>query len=349
MSNSIIKSALLSYGMSGRVFHAPFIDLHPGFSLAGAWERSNKNIQKDYPGVKSYASIDEILADPTIDLVVVNTPIYSHYEYALAALNADKHIIVEKAFTTNLQEALALDALAKSKSKHIFVYQNRRLDSDFLTVKKIVDAGVLGELVEVEIRYDRFNGAQSPKLHKEIPGPGAGIVKDLGPHLIDQAIYLFGSPEKIFADLRMTRPETQVDDYFEILFYYPNLRVRLRGGYYFKEPVPSFQLHGKKGSFLKVRADKQESDLLAGLKPKGDDWGTETENDFGILHVDGQEKIRVPSEKGNFMYFYENVFDTLQGRAEPFVPAMQGAQCMQVIDAVFESDAVQKVIHLPSL
>ena len=108
MSNSIIKSALLSYGMSGRVFHAPFIDLHPGFSLAGAWERSNKNIEKDYPGVKSYASIDEILADPTIDLVVVNTPIYSHYEYALAALNADKHIIVEKAFTTNLQEALAI-------------------------------------------------------------------------------------------------------------------------------------------------------------------------------------------------------------------------------------------------
>jgi predicted dehydrogenase len=349
MSNPIIKSALLSYGMSGRVFHAPFIDLHPGFSLAGAWERSNKNIEKDYPGVKSYASIDEILADPTIDLVVVNTPIYSHYEYALAALNADKHIIVEKAFTTNLQEALALDTLAKSKSKHIFVYQNRRLDSDFLTVKKIVDAGVLGELVEVEIRYDRFNGAQSPKLHKEIPGPGAGIVKDLGPHLIDQAIYLFGSPEKIFADLRMTRPETQVDDYFEILCYYPKLRVRLRGGYYFKEPVPSFQLHGKRGSFLKVRADKQETDLLAGLKPKGDDWGKEMENDFGILHIDGQEKIRIPSEKGNFMYFYENVFDTLQGQATPFVSAMQGAQCMQVIDAVFESHAAQKVIHLTSL
>jgi predicted dehydrogenase len=125
--------------------------------------------------------------------------------------------------------------------------------------------------------------------------------------------------------------------------------VRLRGGYYFKEPVPSFQLHGKKGSFLKVRADKQETDLLAGLKPQGDDWGKETENDFGILHVDGQEKIRIPSEKGNFMYFYENVFDTLQGQTEPFVSAMQGAQCMQVIDAAFESDAEQKVIHLPSL
>lgn len=240
MSNSIIKSALLSYGMSGRVFHAPFIDLHPGFSLAGAWERTNKNIEKDYPGVKSYASIAEILSDSTIDLVVVNTPIYSHYEYALAALNAGKHIIVEKAFTTNLPEALALDTLAKSKSKHIFVYQNRRLDSDFQTVKKIVDAGVLGELVEVEIRYDRFNGAQSPKLHKEIPGPGAGIVKDLGPHLIDQAVYLFGSPEKIFADLRMTRPETQVDDYFEILFYYPKLRVRLRGGIISKNPYHRF-------------------------------------------------------------------------------------------------------------
>lgn len=344
-----INAALLSYGMSGRVFHAPFIDLHSGFSLAGAWERTNKNIEKDYPGVKSYASIAEILSDSTIDLVVVNTPIYSHYEYALAALNADKHILVEKAFTTNLQEALTLHALAQAKSKHIFVYQNRRLDSDFLTVKKIVDAGVLGELVEAEFRYDRFNGAQSPKLHKEIPGPGAGIVKDLGPHLIDQAIYLFGHPEKVFADLRMTRPETRVDDYFEILFYYPNLRVRLIGGYYIKEPVPSFQLHGKKGSFLKVRADKQEPDLVAGLKPQGADWGTETEMNFGILHLDGQEKIRIPSEKGNYMYIYENVFDTLRGRAKPFVSAMQGAQCMQVIDAIFESHAAQKVIHLTSL
>ena len=349
MSNPIIKSALLSYGMSGRVFHAPFIDLHPGFSLAGAWERSNKNIEKDYPGVKSYASMEDILSDPGIDLIVVNTPTYSHYEYALAALNAGKHILVEKAFTTNLPEALALDELAKAKSKHIFVYQNRRLDSDFLTVKKIVDAGVLGEMVEAEFRYDRFNGAQSPKLHKEIPGPGAGIIKDLGPHLIDQALYLFGKPEKVFADLRMTRPETQVEDWFEIIFYYPNLRVRLRGGYYFKEPVPSFQLHGKKGSFLKVRADKQEPDLLAGLKPQGADWGAETEMDFGVLHLDGQEKIRIPSEKGNYMYIYENVFDTLQGRTTAFVSAMQGAQCMQVIDAVFESHAAQKVIHLPSL
>lgn len=349
MSNSIINAALLSYGMSGRVFHAPFIDLHPGFSLAGAWERSNKNIEKDYPGVKSFASMEEILSDPTIDLVVVNTPTYSHYEYALATLHAGKHIVVEKAFTTNLEEALTLQALAKVKSKHIFVYQNRRLDSDFLTVKKIVEAGELGELVEAEFRYDRFNGAQSPKLHKEIPGPGAGIIKDLGPHLIDQALYLFGLPEKVFADLRMTRPETQVEDCFEILLYYPKLRVRLRGGYYFKEPVPSFQLHGKKGSFLKVRADKQEPDLLAGLKPHGDDWGTETEMDFGILHIDGQAKISVPSEKGNYMHIYENVFDTLQGRTKPFVCAMQGAQCMQVIDAVFESDATQRVILLASL
>ena len=341
-----IRTALLSFGMSGRVFHAPFIHLHPGFTLVSCWERSQKNIQSIYPSVESVSDMDHILRDASIDLIIVNTPIYTHFEYAQKALEAGKHIVVEKAFTSFYSEALALEKLAKEKGKQIFVYQNRRLDSDFLTVKKVYDSGVLGEIVEAEFHFDRFNGAQSPKLHKEIPGPGAGIVKDLGPHIIDQALYLFGKPDAVFADFRMTRPETQVEDLFEILLYYPSLRVRLKAGYYFKEPIPAFQLHGKKGSFLKVRADKQELDLVAGLLPQGEEWGTETEESFGLLHVDGQEPFRVPSEKGDYMQFYNNVHETLTAKAKPAVSSKDGVLCMQVIDAAFRSANEQRVISL---
>ena len=341
-----IRTALLSFGMSGRVFHAPFIHLHPGFTLVSCWERTHQLIQSHYPSVESVSDMNQILNDPSIDLIIVNTPIYTHFDYAQKALHAGKHIVVEKAFTSYYSEALALEALAKEKGKHIFVYQNRRLDSDFLTVKKVFDSGVLGDIVEAEFHFDRFNGAQSPKLHKEIPGPGAGIVKDLGPHIIDQALYLFGKPDAVFADFRMTRPETQVEDLFEILLYYPSLRVRLKAGYYFKEPVPSYQLHGKKGSFLKVRADKQEPDLVAGLLPEGDSWGTETEEAFGVLHIDGQEPVRIPSEKGDYMKFYNNVHDTLTASSKPAVSAQDGALCMQVIDAAFTSAGEQRVISL---
>ncbi|MFM2400974.1 MAG: hypothetical protein RI950_491, partial [Bacteroidota bacterium] len=170
-----IETALLSYGMSGRVFHAPFIQLHPEFNLVGSWERSKKNIENAYPGVQSYDSIEAVLADPSIELVIVNTPINSHFEYASAALKAGKHIVVEKAFTCNASEAQALVDLAKEVGKLIFVYQNRRWDSDFLTLKKVLSSGVLGDIVEAEFHFDRYNPLMSPKRHKEDAGPGAGI------------------------------------------------------------------------------------------------------------------------------------------------------------------------------
>ena len=183
-----VKTALLSFGMSGKIFHAPFIDLHPGFQLAGSWERSQKNIQSIYPATTSYQSFEEILEDPTIDLVVVNTPTNSHFDYAKKVLLAGKHAIVEKAFTTTVSEAIELKELAEKVGKKLAVYQNRRYDSDFRTMQRIIKSGVLGRLVDEEFHYDRYKPLIGPKLHKETPGPGAGLLNDLGPHLIDQAI-----------------------------------------------------------------------------------------------------------------------------------------------------------------
>ncbi len=339
-----IQSALLSFGMSGRIFHAPFLEIHPGFELVGSFERSQKNIQKAYSGTHSYDSLDEVIQDPDIELIIVNTPIPTHFEYASKALKAGKHVVVEKAFTNSTEEAFELQKIAHKVGKHIFVYQNRRWDSDFLTLKKVYESGQLGEIVEAEFHFDRYNGAKSPKMHKEVPGPGAGIIFDLGPHIIDQALHLFGKPTHVFADLRKTRPGTEVEDLFEILLYYPEMRVRLKAGYYFKVPIPAFQLHGKLGSFIKTRSDRQEADLDAGRKPQGDTWGQESPQDYGVLQVDGGIPERIPSEKGNFMAFYENVFQSLRGDANPAVSVQDGINSMRVIDAAMESSREKKVI-----
>lgn len=340
-----IQTALLSYGMSGRIFHAPFLEVHSGFELVGSYERSQKNIQKAYPGTHSYDSLEAVMQDADIELIIVNTPIPTHFEYASKALKAGKHVVVEKAFTNSTAEALELQKIASKAGKHIFVYQNRRWDSDFLTVKKVLETGQLGGIVEAEFHFDRYNGAKSPKMHKELPGPGAGIIFDLGPHIIDQALHLFGNPTHVFADLRKTRPGTEVEDLFEILLYYPEMRVRLKAGYYFKVPVPAFQLHGKLGSFIKTRSDRQEADLDAGRKPLGDSWGQESPQDYGVMQVDGGNPERVPSENGNFMAFYENVYQSLRGKEQPAVSVQDGINSMRVIDAAMESSREKKVIN----
>lgn len=343
-----VKAALLSYGMSGKVFHAPFLTLHPGFELTGAWERSKDLIRQDYPNVKRYASLEELLADD-VELVVVNTPVDTHFEYAKKALEAGKHILVEKAFTTTAAEAEALDALAKEKGLTLTVYQNRRWDSDLKTVKKILDEGVLGDIVEAEIRYDRYNPNLSPKAWKESANAGAGVLKDLGPHIIDQAIYLFGYPQSVFADIRTLREGSQVDDNIDILLYYKDKRVRLHGGFFNKEMVPSYVLQGRNGSFLKHRGDVQEDVLKTGAKPNLDDWGAEPEELRGVLNVvENGESVReiVPTEKGNYYGIFDGIYKAItEGATEP-VTAQDGARTMKIIDAAIASSAQKKVIAL---
>lgn len=349
MPDQPINTALCSFGMSGWVFHAPFITAHPGFRFYGVWERSKNLAQEKYPAVKTFRDYDELLADEAIELVIVNTPSYTHYEYARKALQAGKHTIVEKPFATTVSEAEELVTLAKKQGVKLSVFQNRRWDSDFKTVKKIVDEGWLGEIKEAEFHYDRYNAALSPKLHKETPGPGAGCVYDLGPHLIDQALYLFGMPETLFADIAITRPLSQVDDYFEILLYYPSFRVRLKAGYFVREPFPSFVVHGTKGSFLKPRADVQEPDLQAGKKPGGADWGTEPESARGLLHTekDGQViREQVPTLPGNYGEYYEGVYQALRGGKDMPVTAEDGRNVIRVIEAAFASSKEKRVIGL---
>ncbi len=343
-----IKTALLSYGMSGKVFHAPFVDLHPGYELMGSWERSKKLIQTDYPGVTSYPTLESVL-ESDADLIIVNTPTATHFEFTKMVLGAGKHAIVEKAFTTTVAEAEELAALAREKGLKLAVFQNRRWDSDLKTVKKIYDDGVLGELVEAEFHFDRYTPELSPKLHKEIPSPGAGTLKDLGPHLIDQALYLFGMPQAVHGDLRITRANSQVDDWLDITLYYPELRVRLKSGYFNREMIPSFILQGKKGSFLKNRGDVQEDQLKLGLKPNLSDWGTEDKVNEGLLHTELDGAIirqKIPTLQGNYYDYFDGVYQSIANNLPEPVSAQDGINVMKIIEAVYQSSDQKKLVVL---
>ena len=343
-----IKTALLSYGMSGRVFHAPFLELHDGFELTGSWERSKNLIQNDYPQVKSYGSLEELLADD-VDLVIVNTPVETHYEYAKKALLAGKHTLVEKAFTTTAAEAEDLLAIAKEKNLKLTVYQNRRWDSDFKTVKQVVNQGLLGDIVEAEFHFDRYNPNLSPKMHKETANAGAGILKDLGPHLIDQALYLFGYPTSVFADIRTLREGSLVDDYMDILLYYLDKRVRLKAGFFVREAIPAYAVHGKKGSFLKSRGDIQEDVLKMGEKPNVTAWGTEPEDKAGLLHTEINGEIvrtTIPTLQGNYYDLFDGLYVSITQDKEEPVTAKDGIRTMKIIDAAVASSEQKRSIDL---
>ncbi len=341
---SQIKTALLSFGMSGRVFHAPFINLHKGFELAGSWERSKKQIQEVYPAVQSYATLESILADDSIQLVVVNTPTNTHYEYAKAALLAGKDVIVEKAFTTTVSEAEELKAIAEKKGLKVSVFQNRRWDSDFKTVQKIKKSGVLGDIVEAELRFERYKPVVGPKQHKENPGPGAGLLNDLGPHLIDQALALFDMPQSLQASIRTIRENSQVDDWFDISLQYKKIRVRLKSSLMVAEQLPGFVLNGTKGSFIKSRADVQEPNLLAGKVPGATDWGTEPKTESGCLTTekDGQLiKEKIKTEQGNYYGYYDAVYKAITENKPMPVSCDDGINVMKIIEAARKSDAAK--------
>ena len=345
----IIKTALLSYGMSGKIFHAPFIAAHPGFKLCGAWERSNKNIQQNYPDATSYATLEALLADETIELVIVNTPNDSHYEYATKVLQAGKHAVVEKAFTTSVAQGETLKALAQQKGKMISVYQNRRFDSDCRTVQRVIADKLLGDIVEAEFHYDRFKPLVGPKLHKEMPNPGAGLLMDLGPHLIDEALHIFGMPNALFADICITRPNSKVDDWFDMRLYYPSLSVRLKAGNIVREAIPANVIHGMKGSFIKTRGDVQEADLLAGKKPGNDNWGTEPASEQGLLHTEIEGIVvreTILSDKGNYGDYYAGMYEAIvNGKPLP-VSAEEGINTIRIIEAAIKSNKERREVAL---
>ncbi|MDR6785938.1 scyllo-inositol 2-dehydrogenase (NADP+) [Pedobacter africanus] len=333
-----IITGIMAYGMSGKVFHAPFIDNHPGFKLHAVTERTQKKAAADYPGVISYDTIDDLIADEQIELIIINTPNYTHYDYAQKSLRAGKHILVEKPFTATSAEAKELFRLAESLGKKIFVYHNRRWDSDCTSIQKVVESGKLGQINEVHYRFDRYRKAIGPKTFKEEPHPASGLLYDLGPHLLDQAISLFGKPSSFYKILGKHRPGTKVDDYFMIHLAYPNdLNIFLTSSLLVADPQKAFVLHGSAGSFVKGRSDVQEEQLLKGMKLNNPAYGIEPADSKGrltIMDEQGNPHVSyVDSENGNYIGLFEAVYQSIVNEVTYPVTEEQIIAQLEILEA----------------
>ncbi|GAC1587410.1 MAG: Gfo/Idh/MocA family oxidoreductase [Hymenobacter sp.] len=317
MTPAPIRTALLAYGMSGKLFQAPFLAAHPGFDLLAVAERTEPRMHHDYPGIRSYPSVAELLADPTLELVVVNTPSNTHFDLASQALHAGKHVLLEKPVATSVAQIQELHALARQQGRHLLAYQNRRWDSDFGAVRRVVESGQLGQLIEVHLRFDRYKPALHTKKFKEEPVPGSGLLYDLGPHVIDQALSLFGRPLRCHKTVGHYRAGSRVDDYFSLHLRYPaGLNVWVSSGLLIADPVPAYVLHGTLGSYQKGRTDVQEAQLLLGLSPLAPDYGREKPGQEGRLTLAGPDGILTttpdPAAPGDYLGLFEAVYQTLR-------------------------------------
>ncbi|MDR7089833.1 MULTISPECIES: Gfo/Idh/MocA family oxidoreductase [Cellvibrio] len=310
--------ALCSYGMSGKVFHAPLITAEPGLKLHTILQRSEPTALVDYPQVAIVKTFEDILANPDIHLVVVNTPNELHYPMTKAALQAGKHVVVEKPFTLNIDEGNELIALANSQQKILSVFQNKRLESDHLDAQKVIESGALGRIVEVEWHYDRYRTNVTHKKWKEDNLPGSGTWFDLGIHMVDSMLCLFGKPNAVYADMRSLRRAEGSTDYFNVCFHYADMRVILRSSTYVSEKGATVAIHGDKGSFLKFGQDVQESQMMRGVIPGMTGWAQPGEDNYGILHVHNNgEATRsiIPGQRGYYEHYYKNIVDAINSKA----------------------------------
>ena len=265
------------------------------------------------------------------------------------ALEAGKHVVVEKAFTPTVQEAELLIALAEEHNKLLSVFQNRRWDSDFQTVGHVLRQGLVGRLVEYEAYYDRFRNYIRTESWKEVRGAGTGILYNLGSHLIDQALVLFGMPEGVFADIRIQRTGGRVPDHFEIILFYQEMKATLRAGYLVREAGPKYKLLGTEGSFLKYGVDMQEEALKEGIWPGNPGWGEEPEERWGLLNTDLHGlhfRGKIESLPGNYLAYYENIYEAICYGHPLAVSATDGLRVIQIIEAAKKSAAEGRIIHL---
>ena len=332
---------LASYGMSGQVFHAPLLQMHPGFEILSIFERSKSLSASRYSEAKIVRAYDELLSDDKIELVIVNTPDPLHYDMCRQALQAGKHVVVEKPFVQEPASGQELIDLAKRQGLLLSVFHNRRWDGDFLTIRKILEEGLIGRVVEYEAHFDRFRNIIPRNTWKENPASGTGTLYNLGSHLIDQAIVLFGKPDNVYADIRVLRDGGMIDDAFTLLLGYPDIKVTLKASYLIKEAGPRYYLHGTEGSYLKQGIDPQEEALKQGEWPVGDDWGKEPESIWGMLNTEAGEKPfrgRYETLPGRYGDFYENIHRALLEGTEPIVTAEQANLVIRVIEAARESN-----------
>jgi scyllo-inositol 2-dehydrogenase (NADP+) len=324
----MVRVGLIGFGLAGYAFHAPMIRGVKGMELACVLERHTDNAKARYPEVRIARNLDEMLADKSINLVVVATPNDTHYSYAQASLEAGRHVVVDKPMTPTMAEAEELVRLAAERNLLISVYQDRRWDGAFLTVKKLMAAGSLGKVAEYECRFDRFRLDAKPGAWRENADfPAAGVLWDLGPHLIDGALVLFGEPQSVYAAALEQKESAAIDDAFDVIFQYPRLRATLRARIIAYAPSHHLLVHGTEGSFVKHGMDPQEEILRSSNYPDGldwgKDWGLEPDERWGTLARVGEKPRKIETERGDYRGFYVNMRDAIERKAPLEVPPEQ--------------------------
>ncbi|WP_336934318.1 oxidoreductase [Atlantibacter hermannii] len=332
-----IRVGLIGYGYASKTFHAPLIVGTPGMTLAAVSSSDASKVHADWPNVTVVSDPKQLFNDPSLDLIVIPTPNDTHFPLARAAMEAGKHVVVDKPFTVTLSQARELEAMAKSRGLFLSVFHNRRWDSDFLTLKGLIAEGKLGEVSYFESHFDRYR-PQVRNRWREQAGPGSGIWYDLGPHLIDQALVLFGVPVSITVDMAQLRPDAQTTDYFHAVLTYPQRRVVLHSTMLAAAESARYIVHGTRGSYVKFGLDPQEDRLKAGERPPLEDWGYDMRDGVLTLAVgdelDAQTLLTVP---GNYPAYYAAIRDALNGQGENPVPASQAIRVMELIELGIES------------
>ena len=335
---------LVGFGFAGKVFHAPVIRAVEGLHLTTIVQRHGAP-DPLYRDVEFVRSVEELLARQ-VDLIVVATPNTSHHPVAKQCLLAGHHVVVDKPFTTALAEAEELVQLARSRQRVITVYQDRRYTGDFATVQKVVSDGAVGRVVLFESHFDRFRPERKPNAWREQEVAGSGVWFDLGPHLFDQALLLFGIPDAIGADIRIEREDAVVDDAFDVTLYYPHTRAVLRASMMAAPLGPTWIVHGTKGSFIKYGMDPQEAALKAGRMPNEPDWDVDPPEMYGKLTtLDGTQVV--PTLRSSFARYYENVRDVLLGTAQLAVTPEWSLDVMRGLLLAIESSRRRCVLPWP--
>jgi predicted dehydrogenase len=336
----MIRVGLVGFGMAGRVFHAPLLSSVEGLELTAVMERSTNKAAERYPGITVYRSLESMLADSSLGLFVVATPNATHYELAKQILCAGKNVVVDKPMTMTSAEAAELIGLAKTHKALLAPFFNRRWDSDFLTVQKLLHEGALGRLVALESRFDRWRPARlTERLWKEDVDSG-GMLQDLGPHLVDQPLVLFGLPEAVSAEVLRERDGTGPNDSFTIRMRYPNLLVTVASNLLSLKSAPRYRLRGTHGGYVKKGVDQQEAALTKIFRIADAAWGKEPSSAWGLLYVDidgGSVSRPVPAVTGDYRLYYAGIRDALLGKSPPPVAGLDGWRVARLLEWAVES------------
>ncbi|MEI2683739.1 oxidoreductase [Erwinia aphidicola] len=341
-----IRVGLVGYGFASKTFHAPLISGTAEMELAAVSSSDAGKVHADWPSVQVVSDPQALFDDPTLQLIVIPTPNDTHFPLAKAALNAGKHVVVDKPFTVTLSQARELDALAKAKGLLLSVFHNRRWDSDFLTLKALLADGTLGDVRYFESHFDRFRPTVQQRW-REQKGAGSGIWYDLGPHVIDQALQLFGSPVAITLDAAELRPGAQTTDYFHCTLTYPQRRVVLHASMQVAAQSARYQVHGTKGSFVKFGLDPQEDALKSGARPPQEDWGYDMRD--GVLTLaegDAMVEKSLLTIPGNYPAYYAGIRDAINGVGENPVQAEEAIQVMELIELGLQSAEKRQTLSL---